>query len=487
MSAFNLFGNVPNKFGLNFDPTPAPYKPNPGNLFYVPNATVYQPPAAYPPPAVYQPPAAYPPPAAAAYQPPAAAKPAAAKAAKAAAYPIMTPLGAALLSAGIGPGASYYNPAIAPGAGSKASSAIGSKAGIVSNPVGFGLKPTAVVQGPPTGFMGGVKVTLAPAPGAAAAAAGGAPAAAVGAPAGGSCWPCGYGQECKKAGLGCKYAHDILKPGYVQLFHATNLKAAELIWNEFQQNGGKGGLRASASGAVGPGVYFCPRPSDCAVKALQLHNEPLSVLISIQVPINKIRVIGHRKENQPEKLDVLYLRSSDDVRPGPEIIIKDIKKIELIGMFEYRTNMGKSGWNAKDKLSLSYRKASRKTDFDDFNKSITYGQVLPTPFFPTVFDLETKTRKEGERLKLIDYMPMCPTKYCADNSILHNIQYVHPGIGWDDVDSDKLIWENTKYQYQEDPVQPVNKHGFLGNKRTPKKKLKNPKKSKSRTRKSNRK
>jgi hypothetical protein len=242
-------------------------------------------------------------------------------------------------------------------------------------------------------------------------------------------------------------------------------------------------MRASGTGSVGPGVYFCPRPSDCAVKALQLQ-DPESVLVSVQVPITHIDVVGEFTSNYDSHAsDVLYLRGGSS-RPGPEFVIKNVTKIELLGMFKYDTALGQNGYDYRHPHSLSFRR-SREEDFQIFNQCITFGQVVPTPFSKTDFDLVLKTRKGGSMTKLIDYMPKCPTRGCSDTSLLHNIQFVHDGIRCNDVNSDALTWVVGPKTYQTENPQPRHKHGFLGNKKTPVKRKTS--KSKRKTSKSKRK
>jgi hypothetical protein len=293
---------------------------------------------------------------------------------------------------------------------------------------------------------------------------------------------CRYGLGCVNQAR-CQFLHHV-KPQHVQLFHVTNFAAAEAIWTQFIKQQEKGGLNPSKSGSVGPGVYFCLRPSDCAIKALKLHDPSTgdlskeSVIISVQVPIDDIKVIGYSAASCEE--DVLYLRG--ETRPGPEVCIKDPSKVELIGMFRFNTDLGGT-WKYHQKISFSYQR-SREEDFELFNRSVTFGQM---PFRGNPFNLIARDKSvgrcPGDTLKLVDYMPKCERMGCTDTSILHNLLYVHDGILWDDVDPLKLRWKTGQGEYQKEGVQPQNKHGFLGNKRTAKKRKPNRKSN----RKSNRK
>jgi hypothetical protein len=176
----------------------------------------------------------------------------------------------------------------------------------------------------------------------------------------------------------------------VQAFHATNLKAFRLILES-------GGFRCGEGGMLGPGIYFCPRPTDCILKSVQ---DP-EVLFDVDLQLGKIRVQWYGKNQHVQhrdEFDSILSRNHPDVSlstyTGIEFMVFRPSQITIRNVYLLKPTLN----NLRSELVSQYLPLSaashlnefRYQSFERINRWIEGGWEFTRVTFPEALCLELK-------------------------------------------------------------------------------------------------
>jgi len=174
----------------------------------------------------------------------------------------------------------------------------------------------------------------------------------------------------------------------VQAFHATDMKSLIAIVESGQMICGQGGK-------FGPGIYFCPRPTDCIIKSLQ----PPEVLLDVDLYLGKTHVLfGNELFGNRDAYDsIIYTKQRDNTPPplftGYEFMVFRTQQVTIKGIYLLSNTKLEKGrllrrFNIRN--SSSNMNELRYQSFDQMNRMVKGGWN----FISIPFEFEARERQQ---------------------------------------------------------------------------------------------